>query len=154
MRKASSIFKRLISPLFLAGLLGVGGSQTAAAQGLTGRISGTVLDPSSHAIPAASVTLTNIHTGQKYTTLSAGSGEFVFGEVLPGDFDLRVEMANFRSFEQKGIALAASERLEVGPFALTLGQLNETVTGVTAPTALETQTSDASGLLLSRPFLP
>ena len=63
---------------------------------------------------------------------------------------MRIEAARFRSFEQKGIALASSERLVLPPFVLSLGSLSETVTVEAAPTTIETQSSDRSGLIDSR----
>ena len=128
-------------------LLGLAAGTALLAQGLTGQISGSILDPSGNSFPSARVVLTDVNTGQKFTTLTSTNGEFVFPEVLPGTFQLRVEMPNFRPFEQKGINLSASERLVLAPARMALGQVSEIVTVEAAPASIETQSSDRSGLV-------
>ena len=123
---------------------------TSEAQGLTGEISGAVQDPARKAVSGAKVTLINTLNAQVRATLTNGEGEYVFAAVLPGRFDVRVEFPNFRTFEQKGVAVSASERVVLPTFALALGQFNDMVTVETVPTALETQSSDRSGLVDSR----
>src|SRR5580698_7116546 len=84
--------------LALIGLLfsGTGAMLSLNAQGLTGRIAGTVLDPGGNAVPGAQVKITNTMTEQSESTITSANGEFVFSEVLPGTFDLRVQMKSFR----------------------------------------------------------
>ncbi len=142
--------RRSIQLVFVAGFLGISPHFSLRSQGLTGQITGTVLDPAGNSVPGANVGITDVRTGQKRATVTKASGEFVLSEVLPGTFDLRIEMPNFRPFQQKGLALAASERLVLPPFTLSLGQFTDTITVEAAPATIETQSSDRSGLIDSR----
>ena len=131
--------------------IGVLGRQLVLnAQGLTGQVSGRVQDPSGQMIAGAGVVLTSNVTGQRRAAKTNASGEFLFTEVLPGDFDLRVESAGFKAFEQKGAALSSSEHLVLNAVTLELGQVTETVSVDADPAPLETQSSDRSGLIDSR----
>jgi hypothetical protein len=122
-------------------------SPCICGQGLTGQISGRVQDQTEKLISGSEVTLTTSSTAVRRTTITNAAGEFLFPEVLPGSFELSVEAAGFKTFEQKGAALSSGERLVLGAITLQVGQLNERVE-VTADTApIETQSSDRSGLL-------
>jgi hypothetical protein len=146
--------KRPRSTAFLAVLLGctaaVGMSPVASGQGLTGQVSGRIHDPAGRMVSGAYIMLANADTGQKRLTKSNVAGEFIFTEVLPGNFVLRVELSNFKTVDQKGIALAASEHLVLNPIRLELGPINETLTVETSPALLQTESSDRSGLLDAR----
>ena len=65
------------------------------SQGLTGQVSGTVVDQTSAAVANASLTITSSVTGQSRTTKSNADGYFVFPELLPGVYDLAAEAAGF-----------------------------------------------------------
>jgi hypothetical protein len=146
----SMLFARAIRLLSPAVCLWMATTAAVFGQGLTGQVSGTVLDPGGNSVPNAAVTLLNVRTGQKYSALTQTNGEFLLSEVLPGIFDLRVEAPNFRPFHQKALALAASERLVLAPYTLEIGAINDTITVEAAPTTIESQSSDRSGLIDSR----
>jgi hypothetical protein len=141
---------RVVLSLFIAGSLIIGLTPPSRSQGLTAQISGTVHDPSGKAVLGASVTLTNAETAQVRSVATNGAGDFLFTEMLPGVFNLRVQMTGFKQFEQTGIHLPASERLVVNAITLELGELNETVS-VEANTAdVPTESAERSGLIDSR----
>ncbi|MBV9226684.1 MAG: carboxypeptidase regulatory-like domain-containing protein, partial [Acidobacteriaceae bacterium] len=96
-------------------------------QGLTGQVSGRVQDPSNSVVTGVDVVLTGNVTGQKRATKTNSVGEFLFPEVLPGGFDLRVESAGFKTYEQKGAVLFSGEHLVLDPITLELGSVSETV---------------------------
>src|SRR5262245_61310782 len=99
---------------------------TLIGQGLTGQVSGRIQDPSGEAVPEADVTLTSNVTGQVRRAKTNTAGEFVFPQVLPGSFNLRVESPGFKTFEQTHAALSSGEHLVLSPIALELGQVTET----------------------------
>ena len=136
-----------LSTLLLACIAAVAPQPAMRGQGLTGQVSGRILDPTDKLVAGADVALTSSVTGQKRVTKTNTGGEFLFPEVLPGSFDLRVEAAGFKTFEQKGIALHSGEHLVLNSVALELGQLTETVLVEADPAPLETQSSDRSGLV-------
>jgi hypothetical protein len=66
------------------------------AQGLTGQISGSVVDPGGASIVASKVLLTNTATGQTRDGATDRLGSFVFAELLPGQYQLAVEAPGFK----------------------------------------------------------
>lgn len=71
----------------------------------TTSLRGVVTDPSGAAIPNATVHLVNSDTSAERTGTTDQQGGYVFTEVVPGHYVLRVEAAGFSNFEQKGFQL-------------------------------------------------
>src|SRR5207247_554742 len=69
----------------------------AHAQGL-GSLSGTITDPSGAAIPAASVTATEVGTGFARTVATGNDGHYVIPDLRPVDYTLSVQAQGFRRF--------------------------------------------------------
>jgi hypothetical protein len=90
------------------------------AQSGTTSLRGTITDPSSAAISGAKVTLRNNERGFARSAITGGSGEYVFLQLQPGTYQLTVEMAGFRTAEQKEVQLlvdtpgTANLKMEVG----------------------------------------
>ena len=98
------------------------------AQGLTGQISGTVTDATGAVLPGVTVVIRNVGTGLTRETVTGSDGVFLFPDLLAGTFDLTVSMQGFKTYEQKGIELGATERIGLRAIALDIGGLAETVT--------------------------
>ena len=113
--------------LLTLGLAG-GAPGLANAQGLTGQIGGSVIDGSNGAIPGATVTVRNTATAVTRDAITDAQGLFVFTNLFAGTYDLRVTMAGFRTYEEKGIVLTATERVAVPPIVLGVGGVEEVVT--------------------------
>ena len=75
---------------------------------------GTVVDDTSQVVPGATVTLTNEPTADARTTVSSERGEFAFRAVHAGSYTVRVELAGFRTIEQRNNVLNASGQLDLG----------------------------------------
>ncbi len=100
---------------------------TAVAQYTTARLSGTVEDKTGAAVPGATVTVEQTGTSYKQTVKSGVAGEYLFPSLPVGSYQLKVEMAGFSTYVQKGISL------EVGQSAsqkvtLTIGSITQQVT--------------------------
>ena len=121
----------------------------AAAQSVSGSISGTVVDQSHQVIPGATVTLTDEQTGGARTTITTDTGAFVFSAVQPARYTLRIDMQGFRPVERKNIVLPANERLSIGTVPLDIGGIAETVTTVAEGSFVQTTSSERSALLTS-----
>jgi hypothetical protein len=95
----------------------------AQTQAFTATLSGTVTDSSGAVIPRATVQLTSVERGIIRTFNTGDAGNFSFQLLPPADYDLKVEMGGFQSYEQRGISLAAGASahqdviLSVGPTA-------------------------------------
>jgi hypothetical protein len=99
----------------------------AAAQTISGSMSGTVVDESSQIIAAASITILNESTGEERTGATNDVGAFAFSGLAPGPYTIKVEMAGFKPLEVKGRVVLANNRLAVGELKLAVGQLSESV---------------------------
>src|ERR1039458_6825830 len=116
----------------------------ANAQSVTGQISGVVVDPAGALIPGATVQLTHdlSQQVQKYSTKSSGS--FIFVGLIPGTYSLRVSQAGFKANDQKGITVAAQERVDLHEIHLEVGDVTSTVEVQSNAVHVATDSSDRS----------
>jgi hypothetical protein len=134
--------------LAAAALVALGGSlNSLQAQGLTGQISGTVTDSGGGVLPGASVTIKNVGTNQTHETVTGADGAFVFPDLLAGKYDITVTVSGFKTYEQKGIDLASTERVGLRTIALEVGGLAETVSVQAESVQVQTTTAARSGLI-------
>ena len=122
---------------------------TAAAQSITGNITGTVTDASGGVLVNATVTLVNEKTGEKRSINTNEDGRFNFAAVQPGVYTVRIEQAGFQILERRNTVLSANESLALGELALTVGQVTEMVTTVASGATVETESSDLTARLTS-----
>ena len=80
---------------------------TLAFGQVSGRVSGTVTDPSGNVIIGADVTLVNTGTGEERNMPSNETGSFVFTALQPSSYTLRVQSEGFQVFEQINIIVTA-----------------------------------------------
>jgi Carboxypeptidase regulatory-like domain/TonB-dependent Receptor Plug Domain len=108
--------------LLLAGLTALS-ALPASAQVTTGTIVGTVKDSAGAVVPGATVTITETgkQTASAYTT--DGEGAYTAPFLIPGTYELAVDMQGFRKYVRRGVVLQVNQRarvditLEVGTFA-------------------------------------
>src|ERR1700681_1574847 len=81
----------------------------AAAQSITGSITGTVRDPGGLSIAGAAIKLVQQGTGAVRQSLTSDRGNFVIGSLPPGAYDLFVTASGFKRYEMKSVTLSASE---------------------------------------------
>jgi hypothetical protein len=144
MSSSRSVTSRLLAFAFGSLLLW---APPAAAQTVTGSISGTVTDSSSQILVDASVSLVSERTSEVRKTSTSDRGTFVFPAVQPGAYTLRIEAPGFRAYERKNNILTANEHLAMGNINLSVGQISETLTVEAQGTAVETGSSERSALL-------
>ena len=122
---------------------------TSEAQGLTGQISGAVRDPAAQSVLAAKVTLLNRSTRQISQPSLTSKENTCSRRCCPA---VLVYGSNRQISELSNKKVSPSRQRDVvlPTVALVLGQFNDMVTVETVPTALETQSSDRSGLVDSR----
>ena len=126
------------------------GSASLYAQGLTGKLGGTLVDSSGALIAGADVTLMNLETTQPRVTKSDDQGYFVFNELLPGNYRLTVVASGFKKYEQRSISITATERVALPQIQLEVGGVNETITVAAEAVRLQTESSERSGLINTR----
>ncbi len=94
------------------------GSQLSDSQ-LPGSISGVIVDPTGAAIAGAKVALARKEQSRNQETLSADDGQFSFGNVSPGPFQLTIAAEGFAPQSASGI-LHPGEIYNAPRIALTL----------------------------------
>ena len=94
----------------------------------TAMISGTVQDQTGGVIPNATVTLTNIATGDARTVLSNESGVYAFPSLVPAIYNIEAKAKGFKVKLVTGIELHAGESRTVPALSLEVGTESETVT--------------------------
>jgi hypothetical protein len=107
----------------------------------TGSLSGLVTDPSNAVIAGATVKLTDLSTGASRDTSTNGAGRYIFVNVTPGTYDIRISKTGFAQ------AVVAHVTVEIGKITdanatLKVGTATETIE-VTGQ-GVELQTMDAA----------
>ncbi|HEY9138343.1 MAG TPA: carboxypeptidase-like regulatory domain-containing protein, partial [Terriglobus sp.] len=87
----------------------------AAQDASTGALNGVLRDPSGAAIPAATLTLRNIATGQQYELQSDRLGEFLFPSLTPGTYVLTVAATGFQTLQLDAIEVAIGKTTRLLP---------------------------------------
>ncbi len=111
----------LIAAVFAAGGFGW---FAAAQQNITGTLLVRVTDETGGPLPGAAVTLL-APEGPRYGVTNA-EGRLLANFLTPGSYAVRVELAGFRTAEQRDIEVRLGQRLEVH-LALTLGSFTDAV---------------------------
>ncbi|MDX2030512.1 MAG: TonB-dependent receptor [Blastocatellia bacterium] len=99
----------------------------AGAQAVRGRIEGTVRDPQGQLIPNATITLTNLGTGETRTAVSSGEGVYVAVEVKPGAYRVTAEATGFKKITVEGIVVQVATVATVN-LELPVGAASESIT--------------------------
>jgi hypothetical protein len=105
---------------------------------------GTVTDATKAVLPGVSVTATNLATGIQTTSVSDERGEYRVVNLAPGRYKVQAELIGFSTVIVPVIELLVGQNATV-PFALTLAQVNETVTVTGEAPFVDTASSQVSG---------
>src|SRR5215207_7263638 len=81
----------------------VASATTAFAQLDRGTVSGTIKDAQGGVIPGVTVTATSTQTQQARTTVTDGSGFYTLPNLLPGRYDIVVELQGFKKVNRTGV---------------------------------------------------
>src|SRR5262245_65002541 len=104
----------------------LGAPAIALAQAAQSELTGDVRDGSGAGIAKATVTLTQMETGDGTKTTSGTDGAYIITNLRPGLYNVTVEAQGFRRFVQEGVRLMTGERIRLD-VALTVGGGNEEV---------------------------
>src|SRR5437879_5714768 len=99
--------------------------RSLSAQNATGVINGSVTDPNGAAVVRATVTATNKDTGFLRKVIVGNEGAFVFENLQPGEYEVRVEHPGFTS-QKETVTVEIGGTITVS-FALTLGATTQTI---------------------------
>jgi hypothetical protein len=118
----------------------------SVAQGVSGRIVGTVVDKTNAVVPNASVTIANQDTGITSKILTNSNGEYRVDNLQPGNYTVELAAQGFHSVVSKGNVVTVDNATVVN-LTLEVGSTTESVT-VSAAGALIDTTSSSLGEVL------
>ena len=98
------------------------------AQAVYGSIAGNVVDSTGAAVPGATVTITSVERKTADTVVTNATGFYEKGRLLPGTYDVRVELAGFKAKVVSAVTVNVDSQTKVD-LALELGEMTETVDG-------------------------
>ena len=139
----------LILAIVWAIFLGLASQPMAQAQGITGSITGTVVDSSGAVISGATVTVTQTETNASHVVTTSDAGNYTVTQLPPGHYSVRVEKAGFQSFRQKDIALSIDQVAQVNA-QLGVGSQEQTIEVTGAPPTIQTEESSVGSVIDSQ----
>ncbi|HEU0119157.1 MAG TPA: TonB-dependent receptor, partial [Bryobacteraceae bacterium] len=92
----------------------------------TAQVSGRVTDSAGHAVPAATVAVTNEATQVRRNVLSNEEGLYTAPALTPGPYTIRVTKEGFKALERRGVVLTVDTRSRVDA-QLEVGGVTESV---------------------------
>ncbi len=141
---------RLAVLLLLTAVFGssiaLGQTQSNAAD-----LQGVVRDQSGAVVSGATVTARNVGTNTSKTTTTNDDGDYLIVNLVPGDYEVTVEAANFKKSVLPDVKLTVGQRADLD-IALEVGQVSEvvTVSGASAELVETSKTAIATTVDLQR----
>ena len=135
------LFRVLLFSLILALPPGAG------AQSVTGQISGAVADSEGARIVGAQVSLIHDLSKQERNFTADRDGNFLFTNLVPGIYTVRIQHPGFKRYEQTEVSVTAEERVALHDIKLTVGDVSSTVEVVAQAARVSTDSSDRSILI-------
>lgn len=119
-------------------------SGVVSAQTTRGSIAGTVVDAQGAAVPGATVELYSARRNDTQVVATSEAGDFVFLNLLPDAYRLKVTMDAFKTIERENVVLNAADRLAVGVITLELGAMTEVVTVTSRVVEVQSRSAERS----------
>ena len=146
--QASRKLLRRMILAFLVVALFLAGNSNINAQTDTGRVVGTVVDPSGAAVPGATISITNVGTGSVQSATSDSQGNFSVLSLVRGGYQAKAAANGFAQ-ETAQFDLQVSQ-VKVLNFVLKLGAASETVQVTSAAPLVDTETSSLGEVVEGR----
>jgi Carboxypeptidase regulatory-like domain len=122
---------------------------TLRAQQTSGSAVGTVTDNTGAVVGGATVTLTDVDTGDHRTATTNSSGDYQFVNLIPGNYRLDIENTGFKHFIRTNVVVQVQGSTRVDA-ALELGNVSETVQVTSQAPLLETQQATVGQVVAGR----
>lgn len=126
----------------------VAGNNIVSAQISTAELRGLVTDQADAAIPGAKVVLTDTSKGTTRTATTEADGSYLFLNLLPGAYEIRVEATSFAPY-RTSVTLTVGQQANI-PIKLTPGQVEITVDVVAGAAVVETERTQQSSVVDTR----
>ncbi|MBV9073492.1 MAG: carboxypeptidase regulatory-like domain-containing protein, partial [Acidobacteria bacterium] len=118
-------------------------SMAAFGQAVNGTLLGTLTDASGAVVAGAQVTITEAGTGIAHSTQSNGSGNYVFPDLPPGNYNVTAEAKGFKKETRTSVRLEVNSTVRID-MAMQLGAVSETVEVTGAAPILKTERADVT----------
>ncbi len=109
----------------------------------SGRLEGTVVDPSGAVLADATVTARNQATGVSETTKSGADGHFVFLYLAPETYEVSIVKSGFQNVMYRDVVVNVGTTATIRP-QMTLGKVESVVTVTAAPPLVDPTQSSLS----------
>ncbi len=119
-------------------------SQQAAAT-----LNGLITDSSGAVVEGAAVTLTNVNTSVSHDAVTNASGNYVFVDVLPGPYTLRVSKTGFNTITQSQFTLYVNQTATLN-FTLAVGSTQQQVTVEASAVQIQAATSELGTVITTQ----
>src|SRR3989442_4176809 len=112
-------------------------------------INGTVSDPSGAVVPQATATLRNTQTGVERSTVTNEAGNYVFVDVIPGRYTLKVSKEGFSTATQPEFEMYVNQTATFD-MALTVGASTTEVTVQATSASIQASTAELGTVITTR----
>ena len=92
----------------------------------TGKIVGTVIDPTGAVIPGATITLRNAANALKQTAISGSDGNFILSGLVPGPYRIEIAASGFKPYSHDGFTISEGQTVTT-EFKLTVSSESTSV---------------------------
>lgn len=117
------------------------------AQSDVAQVSGQVTDPQGLAVSNAAVTLVNLATSEKQETEVDATGRYAFTNLMPGQYQLTLQVTGFTDYTSESITLKSGDALPYDiKLSVAAGSASVTVNGG-GPSRVEISSSEVAGAL-------
>jgi hypothetical protein len=140
-----SLVRRLVNLVCLLLLV----TATLRAQQTSGSAVGTVTDNTGAVVSGATVTITDVDTGDHRTATTNSNGDYQFVNLIPGNYKVEIENSGFKRFIRTNVVVQVQGSTRVDA-ALELGNVSETVQVTSQAPLLETQQATVGQVVAGR----
>lgn len=118
---------------------------------VTGRVSGSVIDPTGASIPDAKISL--IPAGNAtaaYSTTTTSEGYFTITGIRAGTYDITTEVTGFLVRTERGVIVEPGRENSLPPFSMTVGSVTQSVEIVDQNLGVQTANSEVATTITNK----
>lgn len=130
-------------------LLSIAFSTICWCQEFRSTLSGLVLDQQQAVVPHAKIVARQVDTGAVTGTVSGADGRYSLPFLLPGVYQVTVDVQGFKSYRREGVVISTNERRTLD-VTLQIGSLTESITVTADAPMLDAATASVGDVVSSR----
>jgi hypothetical protein len=122
------------------------------AQEARGTLLGRVTDSTDAILAAARVTISNVETGVRFSSVTNKTGDYIFPLLIPGQYSVTVEHPGFKTQTRGGIVVRVNDQVTID-MTLEVGNSSQTVNVSAETPLLDTSSASMGHVVDSRTIL-